>query len=68
MKACLTVTGSTMDLAFVDSSLKQNIFDMVVAVGGGPECLKPFGLFPDAAVGDFDAVSLNVLAEYREME
>ncbi len=68
MKTCLIVTGGTMDLAFAGSFLKQNTFDMVVAVDGGLEHLKPLGLLPDAVVGDFDTVSPDVLAEYRKME
>ena len=68
MKTCLFVTGGTMDLAFAGSFLKQNTFDMVVAVDGGLEHLKPLGLLPDAVVGDFDTVSPDVLAEYRKME
>lgn len=68
MKTCLIVTGGTMDLAFAGSFLKQNTFDMVVAVDGGLEHLKPLGLLPDAVVGDFDTVSQDVLMEYRKLE
>lgn len=68
MKTCLIVTGGTMDLEFAGSFLKNRIFDLVVAVDGGLEYLKPLGIVPHAVVGDFDTVNQEVFWEYHRME
>lgn len=68
MKKCLIVTGGTMDLEFAGSFLKNRIFDLVVAVDGGLEYLKPLGIVPHAVVGDFDTVNQEVFLEYHRME
>lgn len=68
MKTCLIVTGGTMDLEFAGSFLKNRIFDLVVAVDGGLEHLKPLGIVPHAVVGDFDTVNKEVFLEYHRME
>lgn len=68
MKRCLIVTGGTMDLEFAGSFLKNRRFDLVVAVDGGLEYLKPLGIVPHAVVGDFDTVNQEVFLEYHRME
>lgn len=68
MRRCLIVTGGTMDLEFAGSFLKNRIFDLVVAVDGGLEYLKPLGIVPHAVVGDFDTVNQEVFLEYHRME
>lgn len=68
MKTCLIVTGGTMDLEFAGSFLTNKHYDMVVAVDGGLEHLKPLGIIPDAVVGDFDTVNRTVFQEYHKLE
>lgn len=65
MKTCLIVTGGTVQLDFAGSYLEKHNFDIVVAVDGGLEALKPLGLVPDAVVGDFDTVDPLIYEAYR---
>lgn len=67
MKTCLIVTGGTIELDFASSFLKNETFDMVIAVDRGLEALRPLGLIPVAVVGDFDSVNQEILKEYQGM-
>lgn len=61
----LVVTGGTMDYGFAGRFLENRRFDKIIAVDGGLAALSKLRLKPDAIVGDFDTVSEDVLAEYK---
>jgi len=67
MKSCLIVTGGTIDPEFARSWLLEESFDKVIAVDGGLAWMKPLGLVPDYAVGDFDTADPALLAEYHQI-
>lgn len=68
MRTCLIVTGGIIDLDFTGFFLKNKVYDIVVAVDGGLEALKPLGLIPDAVVGDFDTVDQTVFSDYHKFK
>lgn len=67
MKTCLIVTGGTIQLEFAGHFLKDHTFDLIIAVDGGLEALKPLGLIPHAIVGDFDTVCQETFLEYHNL-
>ncbi|MGN0373115.1 MAG: thiamine diphosphokinase [Enterocloster sp.] len=68
MKACLIITGGTIDLKFAGSYIAGEKFDRIIAVDGGLEAARSLKLEPDIIVGDFDTAKPELVAYYRRKE
>lgn len=65
MKHLLIILGGELVLTDpLESWLKEQSFDEIIAGDAGLEYALKLGLHPDIALGDFDSVSRSVLEEY----
>lgn len=62
MRAIL-VAGGTVDEEKLQKALKERVY--IVAADSGAEALKKLSTAPDLLIGDFDSISDDTLADYR---
>ena len=65
-KRALIVSGGCLEEDFAAAYVKNQKFDMVIAVDSGLKGALDLGLSVDAAVGDFDSADPGTLAEGHE--
>lgn len=68
MKRCLIITGGRVERSFAGSFLKNQTYDLVIAVDSGMEALLGLGLSPNLVVGDLDSVSKEALKQARDLD
>ena len=65
-KRALIISGGSLEEDFASAYLKDQNFDMIIAVDSGLKGALDLGLSVDAAVGDFDSADPVTLAEGHE--
>lgn len=65
-KRALIISGGSLEEDFASAYLKDQNFDMIIAVDSGLKGALDLGLSVDAAVGDFDSADPLTLAEGHE--
>ena len=68
MKQCLILTGGRVDYPTASGFLKENQYDLIIAVDGGLAAARQLGIKPDYCVGDFDSVAEDVYVEFKKQE
>lgn len=60
----LIVSGGNYNKIFVKDFMKNNFFDIIIAVDKGLESLNELGILPNHIVGDFDSINKEILEKY----
>lgn len=66
IKRCVIIAGGKMEDAFACEVIRQQEPTMLIAADSGMEFLYRNGIKPDVIVGDFDSVSSEALAYFRQ--
>lgn len=64
----LIVTGGEVNLSFAKDYLSREKFDKIIAVDKGLEAVDALSLQADHIIGDFDSVSKDLIARYKELD
>lgn len=62
----LIITGGKINKNFLEKHLKQNKYDIIIAVDKGLESLDKLHMAPDYILGDFDSINKSVLEKYKD--
>ncbi len=60
----LIVTGGSVDIEFLRSTIECEPFDRIIAVDHGAEALDALEMLPDTIVGDLDSVAPEIIQKY----
>lgn len=66
MSKALVITGGDLSGAWAERFIRENHYELIIAVDAGLKAAVNMGVIPDFAVGDFDTLDSGKLQAYSE--
>lgn len=63
--ACLVLNGQIDDYDYIRKVIKDNIYELIIAVDGGANHLYKMGIVPNYILGDLDSIDNDVRSYYE---